>query len=68
MLSEVKKLDIERQASIGAERISDESLRKEAATAHTSRRDESLSSDERAEFEILDRVYTREMVQRGLTV
>lgn len=51
-----------------AEALSEESLRKEAATAMAERKDANPNSDELVEFDILDRVYTSEMIRRGLTV
>jgi hypothetical protein len=68
MLSQEERDELERQATLRAEMLSEESLRKEAATAFVAQKDAKLESDERVELEILDRVYTREMIRRGLTV
>jgi hypothetical protein len=68
MLSQDQRDELERQATLRAEALSEDSLRKEAATAFVERKDAHPKSDEWVEFDILDRVYTREMIRRGLTV
>jgi hypothetical protein len=68
MLSQEQRDELEQQATLRAETLSEESLRKEAATAFVGRKDADPKSDERVEFEILDRVYTREMIRREFTV
>lgn len=68
MLSEEQRHALERHATLRAETLSEESLRKEAVTAFLARKDANPKSDKWVEFDILDRVYTREIMRRGLTV
>jgi hypothetical protein len=68
MISQERKVEIEHEATTWAEAASEDALRREAATAMASLQDVNPNSDQRVEFEIKDRAYTREMIRRGLSV
>lgn len=67
MLSDDRMRQIEAEATDRAKRLSDDSLRKEAVNLHIAYRD-APAGDERTEFGIMDRAYTREMIRRGFNV
>lgn len=66
MLPKERAEQIERDATLRAKALSNESLRKEAV-AITLARNDAKPGDELAELEIVDRVFTLEMGLRKLT-
>lgn len=66
MLPDERVRQIEIDATARADQLSDDSLHKEAVNVHVEYRN-APDGDERTELGIIDRVYTRELIRRGLT-